>query len=250
MADAAENNGLDISSLKVFSLGGSAVGPENVRASNAFGFDSWRVYGMSEHIVVTTGVAGDPFEKRAHTDGKITVRNEVRIVDDDEHDVPVGQIGEVCTLGPRLFVGYVDSELDRSCFLPGGWYKSGDIGVMDAEGYLTIVDRKKDIIIRGGENISAKEIEDILAGMPGVVESAVVAMPDPILSERVCAYILPAPGVSVSLETVGAYFRELGITRQKTPEHVIVLESDFPRTTSGKIKKAELRAELRVERPA
>jgi acyl-CoA synthetase (AMP-forming)/AMP-acid ligase II len=250
LLEAAEKNGIDVSSLEVWSLGGAAVAPENVRASNAHGFASWRVYGMSEHTVVTTGAADDPYDKRAFTDGRLTVRNQVKIVDDDEHEVPIGERGEVCTLGPRLFMGYMDSELDRHCFLPGGWYKSGDIGVMDAEGYLTIVDRKKDIIIRGGENIAAKEIEDVLAGMPGVADAAAVAMPDPVLGERVCVYILPAPGAAISLDTVTAHFRQLGITRQKTPERVILVEGDFSRTPSGKIKKHELRAALRAEAQA
>jgi non-ribosomal peptide synthetase component E (peptide arylation enzyme) len=221
-----------------------------VKAADVLGFTSWRLYGMSEHTVVSNSDPGEAPEKRAYTDGKITARNQVRIVDDDGNDMPLGRQGEVCTLGPRLFVGYVDSSLDQACFLPGGWYKSGDIGRLDAEGYLTITDRKKDIIIRGGENISAKEIEDILGGMPGVIESAAVAMPDPVLTEKVCVFVMATPAAGISLESVSAYFRSLGITRQKIPERVILLEEDFPRTPSGKIKKADLRAGLRAEHAA
>ena len=250
LIEASEKSGLDISSLKSFSLGGSAVGPENVKMADALGYTSWRIYGMSEHTVVSNSDPTDPPERRAYTDGRITARNQVRIVDEEENDVAPGETGEVCTLGPRLFVGYVDQELDRASFLPGGWYKSGDIGRLDADGYLTITDRKKDIIIRGGENISAKEIEDLLGAMPGVIESAAVAMPDPVLTEKVCVYVLAAPEANVNLESVTAYFRGLGITRQKIPERVIVLADDFPRTPSGKIKKAELRAELRAQAAA
>jgi acyl-CoA synthetase (AMP-forming)/AMP-acid ligase II len=242
---AAEAVGADLSSMQTFNLGASAVTPDNVRTTDKMGFSGGRTYGMSEHTVVSSST-GEPFEKRAFTDGKITARNQVRIVDDDGNDVPTGEPGEIVTLGPRLFMGYVDQELDKVSFLPGGWYKSGDIGILDAEGYLTITDRKKDIIIRGGENISAKEVEDILGGIPGVIESAVTAMPDKEMGERVCAFIVAHPGSDITLESVKAYFRDNGVTRQKTPERVVLVE-DFPRTPSGKVKKADLRAQLRAE---
>jgi acyl-CoA synthetase len=242
---AAENVGADISSLKQFGLGASAITPDNVRSTDERGFPSGRLYGMSEHTVVSNS-AGESFEKRAYTDGKITARNQVRIVDESENDVAPGQEGEIATLGPRLFMGYVDAELDKACFLSGGWYKSGDIGRIDAEGFLTITDRKKDIIIRGGENISAKEVEDVLGGVPGVIESAVTAMPDREMGERVCAFIVPAPGADITLATITQYFRDKGITRQKTPERVVLME-DFPRTPSGKIRKVDLRERLRAE---
>jgi non-ribosomal peptide synthetase component E (peptide arylation enzyme) len=203
---------------------------------------------MTEHTVISAG-GDESFEKRAYTDGMITPRNQVRILDEEDNDQPVGQAGEIASLGPRLFVGYVDQRLDQECFLPGGWFKTGDIGRMDADGYLTITDRKKDIIIRGGENISSKEIEDILATMPGIVESAVTAMPDPVMGERVCAFVVAQPGVTITLEDVGVHFRGLGITRQKTPERVVQLD-DLPRTPSGKVKKIDLRATLLAPAPA
>ena len=239
---AAEDTGADISSLQRFGLGASAITPENVRWTDKLGFPSARVYGMTEHTVISAG-GDDSFEKRAYTDGQITPRNQVRILDEEDHDLPVGEAGEIASLGPRLFVGYVDQRLDQDCFLPGGWFKTGDIGRMDEDGYLTITDRKKDIIIRGGENISSKEIEDILATMPGIVESAVTAMPDPEMGERVCAFVVAQAGVTITLEDVGAHFRGLGITRQKTPERVVQLD-DLPRTPSGKVKKIDLRATL------
>ena len=242
---AADEIGADLSSLQRFGLGASAITPENIRWTDQLGFPSGRTYGMTEHPVVSTS-AGESFEKRAYTDGRITPFNEVRIVDDDGCDVPTGGEGEVVTRGPRLFVGYVDPELDRACFLPGGWYRSGDIGRLDAEGYLTITDRKKDIIIRGGENISSKEVEDVLSSAPGVVESAVTAMPDPMLGERVCAYVVLRPGAGLTLEDVRRHFAEAGVARQKTPERIIVVD-DLPRTPSGKVKKVELRERLRAE---
>jgi acyl-coenzyme A synthetase/AMP-(fatty) acid ligase len=242
---AAQATGADISSLRAFGLGASAITPENVRWTDQLGFPSGRTYGMTEHPVVSTG-GGESFEKRAYTDGKITPRNEVRILDDDDQDLPTGQVGEIATRGPRLFMGYVDQVLDRACFLPGGWFKTGDIGRLDAEGYLTITDRKKDIIIRGGENISSKEVEDLLATIPGVVESAVTAMPDPQMGERVCAFVVLRDGASLTLAEVDAHFRREGATRQKTPERLIIVQ-DLPRTPSGKVKKVDLRARLKAE---
>lgn len=248
LLDAAEKIGADLSSMERFNLGASAITPDNIRATDKMGFSGGRIYGMSEHTTISSSM-GEVFEKRAYTDGKITSRNEVRICDDDGNDVSLGQPGEVCTLGPRLFMGYVDKMLDLDAFLPGGWYKSGDIGVLDSEGYLTITDRKKDIIIRGGENISAKDVEDILGGIPGVIESAVTSMPDEVLGERVCAFIIQAKGASITVETVTAHFKEQGVTRQKTPERVIVVD-DFPRTPSGKVRKVDLRNQLKAEAQA
>lgn len=242
---AARESGGDISSLRRFGLGASAITPENIRWTDELGFPSGRIYGMTEHPMVSSS-AGDTFEKRAYTDGKATPLNEIRIVDDDGVDLPTGETGEVCTRGPRLFVGYVDPELDRQAFLPGGWYRSGDIGRLDADGYLTITDRKKDIIIRGGENISSKEVEDILSTLPGVVESAVTAMPDPVMGERVCAFVVAAPGVEITLESVRSHFEASGAARQKTPERLVLAE-DLPRTPSGKVIKAQLRERLRAE---
>jgi acyl-CoA synthetase len=244
---AAETEGADISSLKRFGLGASAITPENVRWTDQLGFPSSRVYGMTEHPVVSSG-AGASFEKRANTDGAITPFNEVRIVDEEGRDVPTGETGEVCTRGPRLFMGYVDAELDCAAFLPGGWYRSGDIGRLDKDGFLTITDRKKDIIIRGGENISAKEVEDVLATAAGVVESAVIAMPDEEMGERVCAFVVLAAGATLTLDMVRAHFAGAGIARQKTPERLIVVD-DLPRTPSGKVKKVDLREQLRRELP-
>jgi len=242
---AADATGADISSLRQFGLGASAITPENIRWTDQLGFPSARVYGMTEHPVVSSG-AGESFEKRAYTDGRITPLNEVRILDEADRDLPVGEAGEIATRGPRLFLGYVDAELDKACFLPGGWYKSGDIGRLDADGFLTITDRKKDIIIRGGENISAKEVEDALASIPGLQEAAVTAMPDREMGEKVCAFVVMRDGAPLTLGQVRTHFSELGLARQKTPERVIVVE-DLPRTPSGKVKKVELREQLRTE---
>jgi non-ribosomal peptide synthetase component E (peptide arylation enzyme) len=170
----------------------------------------------------------------------------VRFVDDDFKEVPTGSEGEIAVRGPEQFVGYRDSSLDETSFLPGGWFLTGDIGRIDTDGYLTITDRKKDVIIRGGENIASKEVEDILARHPSVAEAAVVGMPDEKYGERVCAFVVLQPGASLDLTEVQQHFITEKVARQKTPERIIVVP-DFPRAMSGKVKKFELRAQLKNE---
>jgi non-ribosomal peptide synthetase component E (peptide arylation enzyme) len=164
----------------------------------------------------------------------------MRFVDDDGNDVPPGEDGEICTRGPELFMGYLDPILNAAAFLPGGWYRTGDIGRTDADGYLLITDRKKDIIIRGGENISSKEVEAVLLSHPAVVDVAAVAAPDERMGEVVRACVVLAPGTSLTLDDVRGHFAGAGIARQKTPERLSILP-ELPRNASGKVLKHELR---------
>ena len=189
---------------------------------------------------MSSGAVTDPLAKRAYTDGAVLAGNKVRLVDADGRDVPAGEVGEIVTTGPELFLGYADSVPDVAAFLPGRWYRTGDLGYLDADGYLTITDRLKDIIIRGGENISAKEIEDLLTGHPAVAEVAVVAAPDQVMGERVCAVIVPRAGHSFDVGEARRYFSGVGVARQKTPE-VVLLVDGLPRTPAGKVQKFVLR---------
>ena len=129
---------------------------------------------------------------------------------------------------------------------PDGWFRTGDIGRFDADGYLIITDRKKDIIIRGGENIASREVEDLLVLHPGIAEAAVCAAPDPLLGEQVCAFVVPRPGAHIDLDVVRAHFAGLGVARHKAPERVETV-TDLPRTATGKVKKTDLRALLRTD---
>ena len=132
-------------------------------------------------------------------------------------------------------------------FLPGAWFLTGDIGVLDADGFLTITDRKKDVIIRGGENIASKEVEDVLAQHPDIQEAAVVAEASERYGERVCAFVLARSGHEApDLAAVQKHFESAGVARQKTPER-LELVSELPRTAAGKVKKFELRERLRAE---
>ena len=160
--------------------------------------------------------------------------------------VGVGEPGEIWSRGPDLCLGYTDPALTAEAFDADGWYRSGDMGVLDADGFLTITDRVKDVIIRGGENISAAEVEEAIAALPQVAEVAVVAAPDERLGEHACAVVRLAPGVeSLELRDITAELERIGLARQKWPEELRIVD-DFPRTASGKIRKVDLRRQLRA----
>lgn len=246
LIEMAAKHGFDISSLESFSLGGQGMTPDLVQLADSQGFPGARVYGSTEHPTVTSFDPELPFEKRAHTDGRLDEGNEVCIVDDAGRDLPFGREGEILTRGPEMFVGYLDADLDRDSFVAGGWLKSGDIGRLDAEGFLTITDRKKDIIIRGGENISSVEVEETLARHPAVRAAAAVAMPDRIYGEKVCVCVELHPGQSITMDEVREHFARSGLAKQKTPERLEILP-ELPRNASGKVKKNELRAAVRAK---
>ena len=245
LLDAAEAIDADIGSLEAYMTGAAAVPPSLVERADRLGIPTFRCYGSSEHPTITASPTTDPVEKRASTDGRLLPHNEIRIVDDDGKDLEPGLPGEVASRGPELFVGYSDAALNERAFLPGGWFLTGDIGVVDADGYLTITDRKKDVIIRGGENIASKEVEDVLSRHEAVDDVAVVAGPDERYGERVCAFVTLRTGASLSLDSVATHFERAGIARQKTPAQLEIVEA-FPRTAAGKIKKFELRDRLRA----
>lgn len=169
---------------------------------------------------------------------------EVRIVDESGRPVPIGTDGDIESIGPDQFVGYLDDALDAEAFTPDGWFRTGDIGRMDDRRCLTITDRRKDVIIRGGENLSSKEIEDALARHPDVVDAAVVAGPHPTLGESPCAFVVVRPGAVIDVPALRQWFAAEGLARQKTPERIEVLD-DLPRTPTGKVRKVDLRARLR-----
>jgi acyl-CoA synthetase (AMP-forming)/AMP-acid ligase II len=238
--DAADRDGRDLTSLRNYIVGAAPVPPTLVERCVAQGLAVYHCYGSSEHPTITSGVASDPLDKQLHTEGRPMAGAQLRFVDDDGRDVGPGEEGEIATRGPDLFKGYFNTALDEAAFLPGGWYRTGDIGRLDADGYLLITDRKKDIIIRGGENISSREVEDLLLRHPAVADVAVVAAKDERMGEVVMACVVPRPGADLSLEAVRDFFFASGIARQKTPERLLLVES-LPRNASGKVLKHELR---------
>ena len=245
LLDERERGAASLDTLTEFMVGGASVPPSLVERADAMGLAAYRCYGSSEHPTISSGVPTDPLRKRATTDGRIVPGSEVRLVDDEGRDVPPGEPGEVASRGGELFIGYRDAGLDAASFLPGRWFLTGDVGRLDEDGFLTITDRKKDIIVRGGENISSKEVEDVLAQHPSVTEAAAVALPDERYGERVCAFVVLRAGQSLSLGDVDDLFHTAGIARQKTPERLVVVD-ELPRTAAGKVQKFALRAQLRT----
>jgi cyclohexanecarboxylate-CoA ligase len=234
---------VDLSCLREYGVGGAIVPPNVIERAHQHGITAFRAYGSSEHPTISGGSSNDALDKRAHTDGRLLDGVEVRIVGEVLQDLPAGTPGEILSRGPELFVGYRDSALNADAFLPDRWFRTGDIGVLDPDGYLTITDRRKDLIIRGGENLSSKLIEDILADHEAVAEASVVAAPDPRYGERVCAFVVPRPAATLSLTDVVAHFSAAGTARHLTPERVEIVD-DLPRTATGKVRKDELRRRL------
>jgi non-ribosomal peptide synthetase component E (peptide arylation enzyme) len=243
MIEAARREGHDLSSICAYSLGATGVTPELVRYADELGSGAGRSYGVTEHSTRTRCDPGMPFEKRAYTDGQLQPGTAVRIVDVDGRVLSHGEQGEILTRGPELFMGYTDASLDDECFTPEGWFRTGDLGRLDDEGFLTITDRIKDVIIRGGENIASREIEEVLLRHPQVRQVAVVGMPDDRYGECVCAVIVPREGAMPALESLATHCLEAGLARFKLPAQCVVVH-DMPMTASGKVRKRELRADL------
>jgi acyl-CoA synthetase len=222
--------------IKCLGLGGSTVPSAVARRLSDLGIIVFRSYGSSEHPSITGSSLDAPEDKRLLTDGNPMPGVEIRLAAD----------GEIHSRGPDLCLGYVDDALTVAAFDDDGWYRTGDIGVLDADGYLTITDRKADVIIRGGENISALEVEEVLLAMPGIAEAVVVAAPDAGLGERVAAVLRLKPGQTLpSLDDVRAHFGQHGVSRQKWPELLLEVD-DYPRTASGKVQKRLVRSSIAV----
>jgi acyl-CoA synthetase (AMP-forming)/AMP-acid ligase II len=247
LCEAAERAGCGALPMRTFACGGAAVPSDLiVRADRILEGYACRVYGATESPLVTYGRMPEEDPRvGAVTDGRIADYH-VRLVDGEEHDVPGGGEGEILVRGAGLFLGYVHLENTRESFTADGFFRTGDIGVRAADGTLTITGRKKDLIIRGGENLSAKEIEDVLHAHPLIVEAAVVSAPHPRLGETLAAYLRTRDGATLNVEQVAAHVRGAGLAPQKCPEHVRIV-TDLPRTPSGKIRKDRLRAMIRAE---
>jgi acyl-CoA synthetase len=222
--------------IKTVGLGGSTVPAAVTKRLADLGIFVFRSYGSTEHPSITGSAPTAPEEKRLYTDGAPRPGVEIRLAPD----------GEIFSRGPDLCLGYTDKALTARAFDDDGWYRTGDVGVLDADGYLTITDRKADMIIRGGENISALEVEEVLLAMPAVAEAVVVSVPDARLGEHAAAVLRIKTGLAMpTLDQVRAHFNGRGVARQKWPEELHEV-ADYPRTASGKVQKHLVRQRIAV----
>jgi len=243
----AEQHGRRLPSLKAFACGGAEVPPALIyRASEVFErCRAFRVFGSSEVPLATLGFVGETqLDLAATTDGEVHDYL-VKVVDDAGREVMPGAEGELMIKGPAMFLGYADPEQTAASFDAQGYFATGDLGRLTEDNAVVITGRKKDLINRGGEKISAKEVEDILHQLPQIHEAAVVSMPHMRLGETLCAYVVLRAHQALTLEQMVQLVSAAGVARQKIPEQLVVVD-DFPRTASGKVRKDRLRADIRA----
>jgi acyl-CoA synthetase (AMP-forming)/AMP-acid ligase II len=243
----AQKQGLRLPSLRTYACGGSAVPGALIQKAATLleNCRAFRVYGSSEVPLTTIGFFGPAQgELAAQTDGQIAFYD-VRIVNDLGDSVEDNKEGEILVRGPAMLLGYTDVVQNSDSFDENGYFRTGDLGHLTQEDAIVITGRKKDLINRGGEKISAKEVEDILYLHPAIEEAAIVAMPHKRLGETVCAYVTLKDGQILTLDQLLNHLAEAKVARQKYPEYLVTLQT-FPRTASGKVRKDELRRDIQA----
>jgi len=243
--EANHDKRFDLSSLRVLQVGGARLVPEVARRIGpAFGCTVQQVFGMAEGLLNYTRL-DDPEEVIVETQGRpLAPADEIRIAGPDGAPVPDGEPGELLTRGPYTIRGYYRAEAHNArAFTEDGFYRTGDVVRLHPSGNLTVEGRAKDLINRGGEKISAEEIENLLLSHPAVREAAAVAMPHAVLGEQTCAYLVLRPGETLDVASLGAYLDGRGVARFKWPERVEVLDA-LPVTNVGKVDKKKLRDDI------
>jgi len=238
----------DASSLRLWVCAGSPIPGAIVERSRELfsGCQTLSLYGRSENFLTTMCDVSDPADRAVTSDGSAIEGAEVKIVGEDGLEVPRGEEGDIAYRGPSHMIEYFhDDEQTAALFTPEGFSRSGDLGRMDEDGYVRVTGRLKDIIIRGGMNISAREIEDHLLRHPAIANVAVVGMPDELLGEKACAYVVLAdPHNALTLEDITAHLRAQKLATQKLPEGLEIV-SALPTTATGKVQKHILRADIK-----
>jgi 2,3-dihydroxybenzoate-AMP ligase len=243
--DAAERERFDLSSLRVLQVGGAKLNPEPARRVRpTLGCQLQQVFGMAEGLLNYTRL-DDPEDEIVESQGRpFSPDDEIRIVDEDGRDVQPGQAGELLARGPYTIRGYYNvPEHNARAFTPDGYYRSGDVVRLSPAGNLIVEGRAKDLINRGGEKISAEEIENLVLAHPSVFNAAAVAMPDPVLGERTCVYVILRPGAGLAFAELVAFLQAQQIAKFKLPERLEIVES-FPLTSVGKVSKKDLREDI------
>lgn len=234
---------VDTSSFRIFASAGAAIPHQlGVDVRERIGCNLIGMWGMSECFVGSASSPDDVEARRWGSDGKAMPGAELAIFDETRtRTLPAGEVGELATRGPHVALGYFnDPERTRSTFTPSGWLFSNDLASMNTDGYIRLVGRKKDIINRGGLKISVREMEDALAGHPKVLAIAIVGVPDKLLGEKSCAFVVTRHQHSLNLRELTAFLQERGVAKYKFPEYLAVVD-ELPTTPSGKIQKFALR---------
>jgi acyl-CoA synthetase len=247
MLDSPEIERCDLSSLRVMFTGGEAVPYEKAASfEERTGAAVLQFYGSNETGALSNTSTRDPREKRLTTAGRLIEGMNVRLVDDDGKDVTAGGRGQPACKGPATSLGYFqDDEANARLYTSDGWMLTGDIAELDGDGYLSIVGRTADFIIRGGKNISGAVVEAEVGSHPDVALAAAIAMPDPTFGERVCVFVELKPGSkALTLDGLRAHLEGSGVGKETWPEHLIVLP-ELPRASGGKVAKGELRADIK-----
>jgi acyl-CoA synthetase (AMP-forming)/AMP-acid ligase II len=247
LLDHLEPHGDVVPSLRSVAYGAAPMPPTLLaRAHQELGVELAQGYGMTElsgNAVFLDaenhrrGLAGET--RLLRSAGRPGPGVAVRVIDDDERDVATGAVGEIVVRGAQVMAGYWNDEPATTDAMRGGWLRTGDVGRFDEDGRLYVVDRKKDVIVTGGENVSSREVEDVLHTHPAVREAAVIGVPDPRWGENVCAVVVAQPGRAVPPAEVVELVRSR-LAGFKTPRHVVLVES-LPTNSNGKVLKAELR---------
>ena len=250
LVGAATRAGVRLERLRCFGCGGAPVPPDLVTAAGERGIGVLRLYGSTEVLVGTWNRPGSPVAKRTHTDGCAMSNVELEVRAEDGTVCAAGEPGELFVRGPDTCVGFFDDpERTAATFDADGWVRSGDLVTIDEDGYLTVVGRKKEIIIRGGLNIAPREIEELLVAFPEVERAAVVGLPDERLGERSCACVVLHDGAALDLDATVARLRASGLAAYKLPERLEVLDA-LPTTASGKVQKHEIVRRLAAQAEA
>jgi acyl-CoA synthetase (AMP-forming)/AMP-acid ligase II len=248
MLEAVQSRPGMLDSLRLFFCGGTTVSPDLIRKATAAIPNClfFRVYGSTEMPTTTVGIrTRAQAAMGAETDGEVIPPTEFQVVE-AAGDSPVegDREGEIIARGPEQFVGYLHPEDNEDAFTADGFFKMGDLGRRVYGNYLVITGRKKDIVIRAGENLSPKEVEDVLFNHPAILEVAIVAMPSAATGEKSCAFIIAREGSSIDLPEIRRFLEATGLARQKFPEHLVLVD-DLPRVPSGKVRKDVLRQRAR-----
>ena len=230
-----------LTSLTMIGVAGAPIPRSLVpRARERFGCFVCPAWGMTENGIGISAAPHLPIDRIDATDGVVVAGTEARIVDEWDQEVPPGTEGNLQITGPGLFAGYYARPDFTEEALAEGWLRTGDRAVMDADGFVTLTGRTKDIIIRGGENIPVAAVEDVLYRHPAVEDVAVIAIPDARLGERACAVVRLAEGGSLDMEAMRNFLLREGLSKRFVPERLQFVE-EMPKTPSGKIRKVELR---------